>query len=94
MTGIKETEDVLVAGEVVVTAVQKSFADGKFTFMDGRFFIPVVGAVKEAVDGASQIKAELKELSREESDKLTGELVDLVQHLVEALAPVLSAAAE
>ncbi len=91
VTGIKETEDVIAVGQAIVTAIQKSLADGKFGILDGRFFIPVVGAVQEAVAGASLIKVELKDLTAEETTRLLTECVDLIQGLAQAIEPVFKA---
>jgi len=67
---MKETKDAMEFVLRAAEATEKALEDGKFTFMDFPSFVPVMGLLSGAVDGAKQIPAELKTMTEEDKKQL------------------------
>lgn len=79
--GIKETKEVIVAVGLVKNAVQKVFADGKVSLDDASAIVELATHAKEltdAIDNASAVKGELKDLDNAEAKELLLSLIDLI----------------
>lgn len=90
MSGAKETQDVVVLVEKVVTAVIDSLADGKLNVFDVPKFAPLLGAIKDAWDGSAEIPGELKELLTD-SELVKALLKDIGEAVLEILTAALAA---
>jgi hypothetical protein len=71
---IHNTKEVLVLVLKTGDGVKKSLEDGKFEATDAVNFMPLIPLLQPAIEGASEIPSELKDLDAQE----TQELVDLV----------------
>lgn len=84
MTGIKETKDVLVAVNKLAVDTIKAAKDG-LDLSDLSVLVGALDEIKNAVEGAGEISAEMKDLSREEAQQLMFEAVAIVFNVLEAL---------
>jgi len=67
---MKETKDAMEFVLRAAEATEKALEDGKFTFMDFPSFVPVMGLLSGAVDGAKQIPSELKSMTEDDKKEL------------------------
>lgn len=71
---VKNTKEVIVLVLKSGEAVKKSLADGKFDVADTTNFFPVITLIQPALEGATLIPSEIKDIDSQEAQ----ELVDLV----------------
>lgn len=83
--GIKETMDVLLFLESVITAYEGAKKDGKFDINDLAHITPVIITALEAFKGSEQIIDELKEIDTAEATQLFQKVFELCQRLIKAL---------
>ncbi len=86
--GIKETEDVIKAVDVLATKLGEIMADGKVSIMEmGALLVAEVIPARDALEGATLVAGELKELDKEEVAQLAGDLFAVLSKLVGVFAP-------
>lgn len=85
MAGIDKCLEVAKALGEVADCVEVVLEDGKVTLSDAKVLPKLVGCVKVLVSGLPEVKTELKDLDKEEIEKLCGVLVDGVLALVDKL---------
>lgn len=69
--GLQETKEALTFAFAIVNGVRTAKADdGKITVTDVPAFFPALFALKDAVDGVTDIPLEMKNISQEEADEL------------------------
>lgn len=68
--GIKETKDVVRFGLSLGDALKRALEDGSINILDALKFLPVLKHLQEAIQGASKIPAELKDLDEAEKAEL------------------------
>jgi hypothetical protein len=94
--GIKETDEVVGLLILLAKGIQASAADGKLDASDIGNLMPVIMACGPALEGISQIPAELMDLDSEEGaalvGKIAGELALPSEHAKEVLVAALQAA--
>ena len=70
MEGITELKEALLTAAKFGNAVGRSLVDGKIGIGDIAEFIPAVISLPAALEGISQIPAEVKDLTEEELEEL------------------------
>ncbi len=86
--GIKESEDVIKAVEVLADKLSEVLADGKVSIMEmGGLLLAEVVPAKEALEGASAIASEMRDLDQDEVAKLAGDLFRVLGKMVAVFAP-------
>jgi len=70
MAGIKETSEVLVAIKALAVAYKAAMADGSINIFDVRHLAAPISAVRAAVAGSADVKAELADLDTDETKVL------------------------
>ena len=68
--GIKELKELVKFGLKLGEALGKALEDGKINLVDALKFLPVLKDLKIALEGASEIPAELKDLDEAELQEL------------------------
>lgn len=68
--GTPETNDVALAIVDFVKASKAAYQDGKLDFSDASHFLPLTQSLPKAIEGVSQVPAELRDLDSEEGAKL------------------------
>jgi hypothetical protein len=82
--GTKEIDDILAALHAVAAGVKTALANGKFDLGDIGLAIPAFDSFKEAIEGVSGVKAEIKDLDEEEAKALSRKVLDAVYALMGA----------
>lgn len=68
--GIEETTEAVLFAVLFANALNKTFADGKVTFMDLPYFFNVALKLPAAISGINKVPEELLDLTDEEYDTL------------------------
>ena len=79
--GIKEVMELLAGLEVVAVAAKKALADGKVNLEDAKVLFDLIdklAVLVEAVKGADQIPAEVKDLTGEELQAIAAKVLQVV----------------
>lgn len=85
MSDVTNSMEVLDAVNALAVAVSKAKADGHVDWKDLPDLLPVVSAVKKAVDGAAKISDELKTLDAAGAQALAEKAFSAVSALVSAV---------
>lgn len=86
--GIKESEDVIKAVDVLASKLGEIMADGKVTIMEmGALLVAEVIPARDALEGATLIAGELKDLDKEEVAQIAGDLFAVLGKLIAVFAP-------
>ena len=82
--GTKETEELIALIQAAADAIKAAKADGEINWRD----IPKVGgvlvALKAAAQGNDKVPAELKDLTREEIEKLMAKSMTAILAMIQA----------
>lgn len=84
----KETREVIQLVNVLARAMKEAKADGKINVLDAPKIIPVLVALKAAIDGADKIKGEIAHAGDDLAtmSALLSEAMDAMLALVDAVA--------
>jgi len=87
-TVAKETREVIQLVNVLAKAMKDAKADGKINVLDAPKLVPVLVALKAAVDGSDKIKGEIAKAGDDLAtmSALLSEAVDAMLGLVAAVA--------
>jgi hypothetical protein len=83
MAGVEKTLGALESVSEVVKGVQLVLEDGKVTLLDLRQAPGIFSAIKGLVAAAPAVKEELKDLDKEELEKVLSAVIDLALQVAE-----------
>ena len=82
--GIKETQELIALVQAAADAIKAAKADGEINWRDVPKVAGVLVALKAAVQGGNQIKAEMADVSKEEAQELMQQGMAAVISMVQA----------
>lgn len=85
---VKNTKELLHFVMVVADAMKESNKDGKINFFDIPKLIPIVPALRQAVDGAKLVPEELKDMDPVEAADLAKMMSEALVKIVDAVLTV------
>jgi len=85
MAGIEETKEVIRFVQILAETIEVAKADGSIDIFDAMSAISLISPLAAAGKGISEVKAELKDLDKEEVQELLALMQDAVAQLVQAL---------
>ena len=82
---LKELGEAIDLAEAIAEAIESSTQNEKWEVSDGRFFIPVLFKLKDALKDSHLIVSEIKNANGEEAEQAFDRLQNIVEQILQAV---------